>query len=108
MSEELPFDLPSGIQSTIDFSEISKEEQQILIRLEIRTGRKGRRFVTIIEGIDEKDFDLEQMAKTLKKRCATGGTVKNGRIELQGDQRTKAKKILIEEFGFKDEQIRVL
>ncbi|RLE82690.1 MAG: stress response translation initiation inhibitor YciH [Thermoprotei archaeon] len=82
---------------------ISKEEQQIRIRLE---RRKGRREVTIVEGIDEKDFDLSSLATKLKSRLACGGTAKNGRIELQGDHREKVKNILVE-MGFPVENIIV-
>jgi translation initiation factor 1 len=35
----------------------------------------------------------------LKKKCASGGTIKDGRIELQGDHRSKVKESL-EEMGF--------
>ena len=32
---------------------------------------------------------LKELAATLKQRCGTGGTVKDGRIEIQGDQRER-------------------
>lgn len=50
--------------------------------------------MTIIEGFDPKDVDLKDMARALRKKTASGGTVKDGRIELQGDQREKARKFL--------------
>ncbi|MEM4778614.1 MAG: hypothetical protein QW062_04150 [Thermoplasmatales archaeon] len=45
---------------------------------------------------------MKELAKTLKKKTATGGTVKDEKIELQGDQRERVKKVL-EELGFKVE-----
>jgi translation initiation factor 1 len=33
---------------------------------------------------------MEDIARILKQFCGTGGTVKEGKIELQGDQRTRA------------------
>jgi translation initiation factor 1 len=55
--------------------------------------------VTIIEGIDSSDIDLDDLARKLKTRCAAGGTVKGGKIELQGEHRKKVKKVL-NEMGF--------
>ncbi|MHA1593807.1 MAG: stress response translation initiation inhibitor YciH [Candidatus Baldrarchaeia archaeon] len=83
--------------------EIAKEEQRIKIRLE---KRKWGREVTIIEGFDEKEVDLDRIASRLKQKCACGGTIKNGRIELQGDHRQKAKQILIE-LGFQESNIDI-
>ena len=57
----------------------------------VRVGRetKGRKGagVTIITGIPSHPEGLKQIAKELKQKCGTGGTVKNGVIEIQGDQR---------------------
>jgi len=78
------------------------ESQIIKIKLEYR---KMGKIVTIVEGIDEKAFDLKKLASYLKTKLAAGGTIKNGRIELQGDHRSRLKKILIEEFGFRPENI---
>ncbi len=86
------------------YEQLTKEEQIIKIRLE---KRKFGREVTIIEGIDEKEFNLRKLASTLKSKLATGGTAKNGRIELQGDHRHRVKKIL-EEMGFPPENIIII
>ena len=57
----------------------------------VRVGRetKGRKGagVTVITGIPAHPEALKQIAKELKQKCGTGGTVKNGVIEIQGDQR---------------------
>jgi len=84
--------------------QLSAEEQVIKIRLEKR--RFGRE-VTIIEGINEKEFNLKKLASMLKSRLATGGTAKEGRIELQGDHRHRVKKILVE-LGFPEENITII
>ncbi len=55
--------------------------------------RYGKK-VTIIEGLDE-DTNLEELTNKLKAKCACGGTVKDNIIELQGDQRSKVKQVLI-------------
>ena len=49
--------------------------------------------MTIIEGIDEHDIDIRELTKTLKAKCACGGTAKNGQIELQGDHKVKVKEV---------------
>jgi len=50
-------------------------------------GRKGKG-VTVITGIPLETSDLTRFAKTLKQKCGSGGTVKNGFVEIQGDHRT--------------------
>ena len=49
-------------------------------------GRKGKG-VTVISGIPLPPDDLKMLARALKQKCGTGGTVKDGIIEIQGDQR---------------------
>lgn len=61
---------------------------------------------TIIEGINEKDVDLNSLAKELKTKLACGGTVKDNRIELQGDHREKILEILAK-MGYEAENIDI-
>ncbi|ARM75778.1 stress response translation initiation inhibitor YciH [Acidianus manzaensis] len=84
--------------------QLNKEEQFIKIRLEKR--RYGKE-VTVIEGIDSGENDLKKIASELKSKLAAGGTVKNGRIEIQGDHREKAKEILMK-LGFPESNIMVI
>ncbi len=76
--------------------QIAKEQQKIRILSDTR--RYGK-IVTVVEGIDDTDIDLEDLTRKLKTRCAAGGTAKDGRIELQGDHKKKVKEVL-EELGF--------
>jgi translation initiation factor 1 len=76
--------------------QIAKEQQKIRILTDTR--RYGK-IVTVVEGIDATDIDLDDLARKLKTRCAAGGTAKEGRIELQGDHKKKVKEVL-EELGF--------
>jgi translation initiation factor 1 len=57
-------------------------------------GRKGSG-VTIITGIPLADQALKELAKQFKQKCGTGGTVKSGTIEIQGDHRELLKQELI-------------
>ena len=49
-------------------------------------GRAGKG-VTTVTGLPVSLSDLEVLATQLKKRCGSGGTVRNGVIEIQGDHR---------------------
>ncbi len=72
--------------------EIAMEEQQI--RIYTQTRRWGK-LTTMVDGINKKDIDLKELCTTLKTKCACGGTVKDGRIELQGNQKARVKRILV-------------
>lgn len=50
------------------------------------SGRKGKG-VTVVRGMLLSPANLEQLATQLKKKCGSGGTVKAGVIEIQGDHR---------------------
>ncbi len=80
--------------------EIAKEEQKIKVDVEKR--RFGKK-TTIISGLG-KGVNLKDLGSKLKSELACGGTVKNGRIELQGDHRKKISQAL-GKFGFDEEQI---
>jgi len=82
-------------------SEISKGDQEIKVNTE---KRKFGKLSTLVRGFD-KNIDIKEIAKELKKKLACGGTVKNNIIELQGDHTKKIKKMLIE-LGFKGENIK--
>ena len=56
-------------------------------------GRKGK-IVTIVSGLQHNPATMEEIARMLKQFCGTGGTVKEGKIELQGDQRERTKEKL--------------
>ncbi|MDX1552793.1 MAG: translation initiation factor Sui1 [Marinobacter sp.] len=49
-------------------------------------GRKGKG-VTLVTGIPLDEKELKAFAKILKAKCGTGGTVRDGVVEIQGDQR---------------------
>lgn len=49
-------------------------------------GRKGKG-VTLVTGVPLSGDELKALAKVLKARCGSGGTVRDGIIEIQGDHR---------------------
>ena len=64
---------------------VVKGDGTVRVALETK-GRKGKG-VTIISGIPVNHDTLKEIAKRLKQKCAGGGTVNNGIIEIQGDHR---------------------
>ncbi len=66
-------------------SSLKKGDGFVRVQRETK-GRKGKG-VTLITGLYLEPQQLKALAKELKKRCGTGGTVKDGVIEIQGDQR---------------------
>ncbi len=61
-----------------------------------KAGRGGKT-VTVVTGFVGIGLpEKEQLAKAMQKMCGTGGTVKDGRIEIQGDQREAVARILTE------------
>jgi translation initiation factor 1 len=82
---------------------IAKETQKIEVSL---VQKKFRKNYTVIEGLDAKEIDIKELATKLKEKFACGGTIKDGKIELQGDHRPRAKQTLVE-LGFPAESIVV-
>jgi protein-tyrosine phosphatase len=66
-------------------------------------GRRGKGVTTVFD-VPLDDSGLRELAATLKQRCGTGGTVKDGRIEIQGDQRERIVAEL-EKLGYKAKRV---
>ncbi len=63
------------------------KKQTVYLRRESK-GRGGK-VVTLIEKLQLSPADLKALSKELKRLCGTGGTIKNGVIQIQGEQREK-------------------
>ncbi len=70
-----------------------------VVRLSRETKGRGGKSVTLVRGVPLAPAELKQLAKALKQRCGVGGAVKEGVIEIQGDQRQLLKTEL-EQRGF--------
>ena len=95
---ESPLSLP-GSDPRTEAEPVRKSRGRVDI-VRQKAGRGGKT-VTVVKnfvgiGLPEK----EQLAKKMKAVCGTGGTVKNGQIEIQGDKRAEVAEIL-KEAGFR-------
>jgi translation initiation factor 1 len=84
-----------GTQSTSSRSTPNKNRGRVDILRQ--TAHRGGKTVTVVTnfvgiGLPEK----EKLARQMQKACGTGGTVKDGRIEIQGEKRDEVARILIE------------
>ncbi|QSX00518.1 translation initiation factor [Haloterrigena alkaliphila] len=71
--------------------DLETSQQVLSIRTESRRYDKP---VTIVEGFDLESDEIESIASDLKSSMGTGGTVDEGRIELQGDHRDRVPDLL--------------
>jgi translation initiation factor 1 len=94
--------LPAGAESTATDSGPRTEPKPARKnrgRVDIIRQKAGRggKTVTVIKGFVGIGLpEKEQLAKAMQKACGTGGTVKNGQIEIQGDKRQEVARILSE------------
>jgi translation initiation factor 1 len=99
-----PFDRPptcercGKLESDCDCPPIAVEPLRLApevqtARLKLEKRPKGK-VVTAVIGLDPAGNDLEALAAKLKTQCGTGGTLKEGAIELQGDHMGKAEAAL--------------
>ena len=68
--------------------------QQQIIYLHHQSSGRGGKAVTLVKNLVLSADDLKALAKKLKQECGTGGTVKAGVIEIQGEQRQKIADVL--------------
>lgn len=87
----LPDDLDLDIEE-----DLARTETVLSVRTESR--RYGKP-MTIVEGFEDANIDLQAMASGLKQRLGAGGTVEGDAIEIQGDHQRRLPEILREE-GF--------
>jgi len=69
--------------------------QQQELRIFIEKKHRGGKTASVIKGYVGKKDDMEILAKLIKAKCGTGGSVKDGEIIIQGDFRDKILELLI-------------
>ena len=80
-------DFKPDTETPIEKQTLEPAHQKIKLRLE--TKHRGGKAVTLVEGFVGSTGDKEDLGKKLKTFCGTGGSVKDGEIIVQGDNRDK-------------------
>ncbi len=60
-----------------------------VLRVYLERKARGGKEVSIIKGLSLSEVELTDMCKKLKSKCGVGGSIKNGEIIIQGDQRKR-------------------
>ena len=92
--------------STIKFDNLSPDKEKIIdsiqedfekIHFELHFSKKGRsgKIVTLVKGIDIDKDTLEYISKKLKRKLSVGGSIKDGEIIIQGNNRDKIQENLL-------------
>lgn len=68
-----------------------------IVRISRATKGRGGKAVTVIRGLAMDSASLEKMAKQLKVACGSGGTAKDGVVEVQGDHCDKVQTLLADQ-----------
>ncbi len=92
--EEQDFQMPE--------EEKTLQKEPLICKFE-KKGRNGKP-VTLIEGFEGSEDDLKTISKKIKTTLGIGGSEKDGIIIIQGDNRDKIMKILVE-MGYKTKRV---
>src|SRR5439155_21238538 len=86
---------------------VDRESEHFVVRLE--TDHRSGREVTVVEPhrLAKDESSVRELARQLKEALGSGGDVEDGRIVLQGEQRTKRRGELVKP-GFKEENIELI
>ena len=74
--------------------------QQQTAYLHRESGGRGGKVVSVVKNLILTEDDLKNLAKKLKQECGTGGTIKDGVIEIQGEHRQRMAEVLTK-LGYK-------
>jgi len=91
-------DLRKQVESTASGTSLAPQQQTVYLHRE-SSGRGGKA-VTLVKNLLLSPDDLKNLAKRLKHECGTGGTIKDGAIEIQGEHREKIAETL-QRLGYK-------
>lgn len=96
--KSLNFPLAPGDKTPVttgDAAPLSPKKSRGRVDIIRQTAHRGGKTVTVVTGFTGISLaEKETLAKEMQKACGAGGTVKEGRIEVQGDQRETVSRIL--------------
>lgn len=78
----------------------TKQPQATPLHVLIEKKGRGGKTATIVEGFEISDEEVDEIARSLRKRLGTGGSSRGGEILIQGDRKTDVLRML-KEMGFK-------
>ena len=91
-------DLRKHSQDSAHSRSLPPQQQTVYLHRD-SSGRAGKA-VTLVKKLILSEEDLKALAKKLKQECGTGGTIKDGVIEIQGEHREKIAAVL-QKLGYK-------
>lgn len=91
-------DLRKKDQAPADLQSVPRQQQTIYLHRE--SAGRGGKAVTMVRNLVLSADEMKSLAKRLKQECGTGGTVKDGVIEIQGEHREKIAGLLTK-LGYK-------
>lgn len=91
-------DLRKKEQKTASTKSLPPQQQTAYLHRE--SGGRGGKVVSVVRNLVLSEDDLKALAKKLKQECGTGGTVKEGMIEIQGEHRQKMA-VILQKQGYK-------
>lgn len=92
-------DLAANVKA-IAQAKADAQKAKDVVRVSRETKGRGGKAVTLVSGISLADKDLDALGKQLKAACGSGGTVKDGVIEVQGDHIDRVLTLLVAQ-GYK-------
>lgn len=89
---QLKTDLPEGEEIKPAEESVQKKKQKEPLRIEL--DKRNGKAATLITEFEGSDDELKDLAKTLKVKCGSGGSARDGEILIQGDFRVKIAELL--------------
>lgn len=80
-------DCGKAVAACVCRKKVSVAASDGIVRVRRETKGRGGKTVTVITGLPLAEEQIKALAGELKKRCGTGGTVKDGVVEIQGEHR---------------------
>lgn len=98
-SDGLPAAPPRPIPDVAETptNRLTKKKKRGRVDIIRQTAHRNGKTVTVVKGfVGIGLLEKEELAKAIQRECGVGGTVKDGQIEIQGDKRAEAARILTE------------